>query len=121
LAEAVLEIARRALADPSRDHLWGIYHAAGSGSTTWYGFAEEIFRCVRVLGGRGVRARPISSTEYPTPARRPANSQLDCAKLEQAFGISLPSWKTGTQECVRRLMENAPRPSAGFANQGAER
>jgi dTDP-4-dehydrorhamnose reductase len=121
LAEAVLEIARRLLAEPHRDHPWGVYHTAGSGSTTWRAFAEAIFGCSRDLGAPSVRVRPISTAEYPTPARRPANSQLDCAKLERAFGIKLPSWKVGTQDCVVRLMRQAAESARAPASLGAER
>jgi dTDP-4-dehydrorhamnose reductase len=121
LAEAVLEIANRLLAEPQSDGFWGVYHAAGSGSTTWRGLAEAIFRCSRELGGPSARVRAITTAEYPTPARRPANSQLDCTKLERAFGIRLPSWRTGTQDCVVRLAEEAAGPAFASASRGAAR
>jgi dTDP-4-dehydrorhamnose reductase len=120
LAEAVLDIARRLHAEPQSDCQWGVYHAAGSGSTTWRGFAEAIFRCSRDLGGRSARVRAITTAEYTTPARRPANSQLDCTKLERVFGIKLPSWKVGTQDCIIRLVERAE-PVDTPADRGAAR
>jgi dTDP-4-dehydrorhamnose reductase len=109
LAEAILGIARRLVAEPEPHRLAGIYHAAGRGDTSWFGFAEEIFRCSRALGAPGARVRPITSADYWTPAARPPSSRLDCTKLEQTFGIILPFWKEGTRDCVARLV----RPAAG--------
>jgi dTDP-4-dehydrorhamnose reductase len=120
LAHAVLEIARRVLAEPRGDRLCGVYHAAGSGSTTWCAFAEEIFRCSQELRGPGARVRPIASAGYATPARRPASSQLDCAKLERTFGIRLPSWQAGTRDCVGRLLGRVAGPAQASARPGAE-
>jgi dTDP-4-dehydrorhamnose reductase len=115
LAEAVLAIADRLVADPERDRLAGIYNAAGQSAATWSGLAEEVFRCSRLLGGPGARVRPIATSEYPTPAARPANSRLDCAKLHRVFGIGLPSWEAGVRECVARLV----RPAVG-ATEGTD-
>lgn len=85
----------------SRPNLRGVYHLTASGETTWAGFAEEIFR----LQADQIRPRivPISSTEYGAPARRPANSRLDCSKFESAFGFRLPAWQSGVSECLARL------------------
>jgi dTDP-4-dehydrorhamnose reductase len=73
----------------------GIYHLVNKGVTTWHGFADAIFKQARLnnlplllnnLGG-------ISTAEFPTPAVRPSNSRLDVSKLENALGITLPSWQ----------------------------
>ncbi|HEY0789466.1 MAG TPA: sugar nucleotide-binding protein, partial [Chthoniobacterales bacterium] len=60
----------------------------------------------------GGRKRPvltrIASTDYPTAARRPANSRLDCRKLARLHGVELPSWRTSLEACLRRLTNNAP-------------
>ncbi len=63
----------------------GVYHAAGAGETTWYGFAAEAVRqqAEREPEVRLAEIDPIATAEYPTPARRPANSRLDCGKLEE--------------------------------------
>jgi dTDP-4-dehydrorhamnose reductase len=73
----------------------GIYHAADRGETTWYGFAREFLRFAAEARPDAKLARlvPISSSEYPTPARRPANSRLDCSRLQQVFGHTMPSWQ----------------------------
>jgi dTDP-4-dehydrorhamnose reductase len=105
LAEAVLAIASRLVADPESDRLAGIYNAAGQGAATWFGLAEEVLRCSRSLGGPSARVRPIATIEYPTPAARPANSRLDCVKLQRVFGIGLPPWEVGVRDCVARLVQ----------------
>jgi dTDP-4-dehydrorhamnose reductase len=107
LADAILKIARRLAGEPEPRHLVGIYNAAGRGDTSWYGFAEEVFRCSRSLGAPWTRVRPILAADYKTPTTRPANSRLDCTKLERVFGIVLPPWKEGTRDCVARLVRTA--------------
>jgi dTDP-4-dehydrorhamnose reductase len=108
LADAILKVARRLAADPQPLRLAGIYNAAGRGETTWCGFAEEIFRRSCALGGPGARVHPIATADYATPALRPANSRLDCAKLERTFGIAVLSWQEGTRDCIQRLLQRAP-------------
>lgn len=70
---------------------WGVYHFSGTPTTSWYGFAQAIFE--RTKGARP-RLTPIPSGDYPTPARRPGNSRLDCTKIGRVFGISQPDWRT---------------------------
>jgi dTDP-4-dehydrorhamnose reductase len=116
LADTILMIARRVACQPEPSRLAGIYNAAGRGDTTWFGFAEEVFRCARLLGGPVVRLCPITTGDYKTPAKRPASSRLDCTKLGQVFGTTLPSWMEGTRDCVARLVQ----PAVG-AGEGLER
>jgi dTDP-4-dehydrorhamnose reductase len=73
----------------------GLYHMSARGHTTWYEFA-------RAIVGDRTRARivPITTAEYPTPARRPAYGVLSTAKFEQTFGLALPHWETALQSCV---------------------
>ena len=61
--------------------------------STWCGFAQEIMRLAGELGHRSVPIAPIATADYPTPARRPANSRLDCDRLQQDFGLRLPRWQ----------------------------
>jgi dTDP-4-dehydrorhamnose reductase len=74
---------------------WGTFHFAGAGAVSWHGFAEEIVEAATRLGAWPAVSRPqveaITTKEYPTPARRPLNSVLDCRKITQVFGISPPS------------------------------
>jgi dTDP-4-dehydrorhamnose reductase len=74
----------------------GLYHLSASGSTSWYGFAREIIAQYQALYPEQAlmveRILPISTSEYPTPAQRPANSVLDNSKLLATFGLQLPDW-----------------------------
>jgi len=108
LADAILKIAET-IARNADGELFGIYHAAGQGETTWYEFAGEIFSQAAKHDGTAPIVRPIPAAQYPTAARRPANSRLDCTKLRDLFGIALPGWQAGVEECVKRA-EIAPRP-----------
>ena len=100
LAEAILRIAVQFL-DDGQVH-WGTYHYCGKGVTTWYGFAEEIFRLASEYDSLKVkRVEPISTSEYPTPAQRPVNSILDCSLLEKTFGIYPQPWA----ESLARMLE----------------
>jgi dTDP-4-dehydrorhamnose reductase len=99
LADAILAIAAQV---GSADH-WGTYHAAATGETTWHGFASAIIAAAKPLGVPQIPVLPISTAEYPTPVRRPANSCLDCRKLERTFGVRLPTWQQGLAECIAEL------------------
>jgi dTDP-4-dehydrorhamnose reductase len=74
----------------------GVYHLAPSGETSWYGFASAI----REHGGFDCRLTPIPSTDYPTPAARPANSHLDTTKLRETFGIAVDDWTADLAACL---------------------
>jgi len=103
LADAVLEICEKASADSPAD-IWGTYHVAGTGATSWHGLAEAVFR-ESAAGGRKVpRLTAIPTREYPTPARRPACSLLDTAKFERVFGKPLPAWERSLQAAMPRIM-----------------
>jgi dTDP-4-dehydrorhamnose reductase len=104
LAAAVLELARLASGADATASIWGTYHAAGQGSVTWCGLAREVFRVSADLGGPSARVDAIGTQDYPTPARRPMNSQLDCSKLATVAGIRLPPWQDGVTACVKRLV-----------------
>jgi len=92
------------LADPMRDGAkGGTYHYAGEPHTSWAGFAREIFQ----QAGRDVTVTGIPSSDYPTPARRPLNSRLDCAKLATDFGITAPDWQDGLSRVLKELSSDA--------------
>jgi dTDP-4-dehydrorhamnose reductase len=101
LAQAILEIAEHIRA--GSEVKWGVYHAAGTGETSWCGFAREIFRVSAARGGPAASVTAIGTAGYPTPAKRPGNSRLDCDQFDAAFGVRLPDWKAGTAACVARL------------------
>jgi dTDP-4-dehydrorhamnose reductase len=102
LAAAILDIAAQLMSGKPAD-TWGIYHAAAGGGTTWAAFADAIVRAGARLGAPQVQVEPITTRECARPARRPANSRLDCSKLERTFGIRLPPWQQGVEECIDEL------------------
>jgi dTDP-4-dehydrorhamnose reductase len=84
----------------------GLYHATAGGETTWFGFAEAIFRewsRRRGAGFRVPRLVPIATRDYPTPARRPPNSLLSNERLHRTFGIRLAPWNEGLAEAISTL------------------
>ena len=97
------EIARREV-DEVAGHA-GIYHATAAGETTWFGFAQAIFDEARRkrVPGRSPRLVAITTAEYPTPARRPANSVLSSARLQSTFGVAIADWRRGLEEAVSAL------------------
>lgn len=99
LASAAMDIA-------ARPGPFGIYHCAGAGETTWAGFAEEVFRLSAARGGPSATVRPITTAEFPTKAKRPANSRLDCAKLENDYGIRMRDWREALAECIDEIAAN---------------
>ena len=109
IAVAIVGIARNVLRNPSDPLLRGIFHLAGSGETSWAGFAAAIFAFLEAKGLRKPTLTPIASADYPTPARRPANSRLNCAKLARVHGIELPSWRDSLGICLERLTSERQR------------
>lgn len=103
IADALLAIARRLHADPS-PALRGIVHMTGGGEATWADFADAIFDGAARRGRAPVQVDRITTADYPTPAKRPANSRLDNTKLRDAFGIALPDWPTALSACLDRLL-----------------
>jgi dTDP-4-dehydrorhamnose reductase len=91
----------------------GVYHACDAGETTWFGFAQEFVRLAQEAepGQRFARLAPIATAEYPTPARRPGNSRMDCRRLERELDFRMPAW----QESVARVMEQVLARSAAIA------
>jgi dTDP-4-dehydrorhamnose reductase len=102
LAAALLDIAGR-VRQGDGDYR-GIYHLAAAGETTWFGFAQEIMRLAADLGHRSVPVTPIGTADYPTPAKRPANSRLDCQRLHRDFGLRLPCWRDSLAATMQALL-----------------
>ncbi len=102
IAAALLTIAS-ACRGPGFD-AWGAYHFCGAPPTTWFEFAREIFE--RAKGPRP-KLTPISSAEYPTPARRPLNSRLDCTKISRQFAINQPDWRASLSRVLQTLKSEA--------------
>jgi len=103
LVEAILGVARQTVRKPEAAP-WGIYHAAGSGTASWFEVAREVLAQSKSAGGPTTSLKPIPTDGYPTRAVRPKNSRLDCSKLTQAFGVTQPAWQDGVSACVQRLL-----------------
>jgi dTDP-4-dehydrorhamnose reductase len=101
LACAILAIAPRLAAGTD---VWGTYHFAGNGVATWHVFASRIVVAQAPLTGRSPRVTPITTAEFPTPARRPANSEFDCSKFAQVFGIRARPWGEEVDRITRTLV-----------------
>jgi dTDP-4-dehydrorhamnose reductase len=104
LARMTARVIARVETEPDRE--WsGVYHAAGLGETTWFGFAEEAVRLAseREPGVRFAKIEAISTAEYPTPAKRPVNSRMSGAKLAERFGWTMMDWRDSLREVVAEL------------------
>ena len=92
----------------SNDGRWGTYHLVAKGETTWHGCAEFIVQRALELGIElkvaPDRVVPITSSEYPSKVRRPANSRLNSEKIEKAFAVRLPSWRVDIQRLLTQLV-----------------
>lgn len=100
LAEAILRIAPRI-----GDGAGGTFHVAGSGSVSWCGLAKHVFEASRLVGGPVAKVVPITTSEYPTLAKRPANSRLDTSVFNACYSHSLRDWHAGVEECVCRILQ----------------
>lgn len=95
IADAIASIILKMGSATSPSVQWGTYHFSGFPHVSWAEFAAEIFEQGTKVGliDKPPRVIPISATEYPTPAVRPANSRLDCTKVKKTFGIEPDDWK----------------------------
>jgi len=104
LADAILAIATQI--SEQHDVIWGTYHYCGKGVTSWHGFAQAIFDLANKYDTFQVKkVVPITTTEYPTPAKRPANSGMDCSLITKNFGISLRPWQESIADMVHRYYQ----------------
>ena len=105
LAVAILAVARQ-LGDgsPARS---GVFHACGTGDATWHGFAAAIFEEAARYGHSVPAVDAIATVDWPTPARRPPDSRLDCTRLAMAFGVRLPPWRASLARVIDELLAPA--------------
>ena len=105
LADITAHALRGVLAQPV---LGGTYHAVAGGHTHWHGYASHVIEFARAAGqpvrvkAQDITAVPTSA--FPTPAQRPRNSRLDTHKLQQAFGLNLPDWRSGVDRMLREVL-----------------
>jgi dTDP-4-dehydrorhamnose reductase len=111
IADALLAVARYVIAARDGGAWRGVFHMTSAGETTWAGFAERVFAAARHSGLNSASVVPIATSEYPTAARRPANSRLDNTRFDAVFRAPLPAWQVGVDACVAALAA-ASEPSA---------
>lgn len=80
-----------------------IYHCSGAGEASWAEFAQVVFAEADSFGGPTAAVLPIKTIDYPTPARRPANSRLDCTKLGRHHGVHMRPWEDALKQCIREI------------------
>ncbi len=106
IADVTAHLVARYFAD--REHFaFGTYHLAASGETNWCDYARHVVALAQARGLelklRASDIQAISTHEYPLPAKRPANSRLDCGKLTTMFGLSLPDWRSGVDHVFEQI------------------
>ena len=101
LANAILRIAPRLIMN---EDVWGTYHFTGSGVTSWYGFASCIVAAQAALTGRRPKLTAITTAEFPSLARRPVNSALDCSRFERTFGFRGSAWDDEAVKITRSVV-----------------
>lgn len=112
LAEAVLNVAAAFVHDRT---LAGTYHFTAAGVTTWHGFASRIVAIAAPVTGRNPRVIPIGTADYPTPAKRPANSRLDCRSFVKTFGFLPRHWTVGVDAATRALVDSVQQAGSHVA------
>lgn len=86
---------------------WGTYHFAGAGRTSWHGLAQAVIDLQAAVTGRNPPVDAITTADFPTPAKRPQNSELDTHKLEKALGLTIAPWQAGVADIVEELLAQA--------------
>jgi len=95
LATAIITVIREGIKP-------GIYHFTNEGVASWYDFTHAIFEMANI---KNCALHPIRSKDYPTPAKRPAFSVLDKAKIKQTYDLQIPHWRDSLAECIDKLLE----------------
>jgi len=101
IAEALKTITLRMIADEAAPR--GVFNFVNAGDTTWAGLAREVFACSKARGGPSAEVEGIATAEYPTPARRPANSRLSTQRIQREYGIVPRPWQAAVSEIVDAL------------------
>ncbi len=104
IASTLLKLAEQALCKEKEvSFQWGTYHYSGTPKTTWHGFAKEIFTKAHELGliETMPKLNAITTADYPTPAVRPENSELDCSKIKKIFDIEQPDWQAALNNTLK--------------------
>ena len=109
VALACLEIAAYCAVEPAHAP-YGTYHLTGAGEATWFEFASAIVAMTATRRGRSPDLVPISTSEYPTPAARAADTRLDCTAITRKFAITQRPWQQSLAQTIERLWTNEGAP-----------
>ncbi|RKK03034.1 dTDP-4-dehydrorhamnose reductase [Pseudoroseomonas wenyumeiae] len=104
LADAMARMLPRLAAAPAGDPAFGVFHLTGAPWTTWHGFAEAIFAGAAARGHKVPRLSAITTADYPTPARRPADGRLQCGRITRIHGIEAADWRQSLSRCLDALI-----------------
>ncbi|MBC9179878.1 dTDP-4-dehydrorhamnose reductase [Pseudoroseomonas ludipueritiae] len=104
LADAIARMLPRLATSPAGDAAFGVFHLTGTPWTTWHGFAEAIFAGAAARGYKVPRLSAITTADYPTPARRPADGRLDCGHIARIHGIEAADWRQSLSHCLDALI-----------------
>ncbi len=107
IADVTAHVIRTLQRDGGKD-LGGLYHLVAGGETNWHDYARYVIEAARARG-KAIKVapdaiRPIAASDYPTPAKRPANSRLDTSKLRNTFDLTLPDWKSGVDFFLQQIL-----------------
>jgi dTDP-4-dehydrorhamnose reductase len=105
LADAAIALLPRLTAEQAGSPAFGVFHLTGTPFTTWHGFAAAIFAGAAQRGQPAPVLKAITTADYPTKARRPANSRLDCSRLAAVHGIAAQDWRQGLDRCLDALLD----------------
>ncbi|WP_454888181.1 dTDP-4-dehydrorhamnose reductase [Sphingobium herbicidovorans] len=106
IADAILLVATNLVAD-SNPALRGVFHMTASGEASWADFAEAIFAGSAARGGPTAQVKRVTTADYPTTVKRPANSRLDCGLIAKVHGVALPYWRQSLDSVIARLQPTA--------------
>ena len=104
IALGIIAVARNLFQEDDPNHR-GVFHMTAAGEASWAELAEEVFATSAEAGGPSASVRRIVTADYPTAARRPANSRLDCGKLARAHNVRLPVWRVPVRSVVQRVLD----------------
>jgi dTDP-4-dehydrorhamnose reductase len=109
IADTTAHVIKQAKKERQHDQFKSaVFNLSSAGTTSWYDFAQQIINNARQQTNHDIKTRlikPIPATDYPLPAKRPANSKLQCDKLEQHFGLSMPTWESSVKLCMAEMPE----------------
>jgi dTDP-4-dehydrorhamnose reductase len=108
IADVTAQLVRQCQREGNETFPFGLYHLVADGETTWYDYARFVVSEATVAG-KSLKLSPdairaISSSDYPTAAKRPANSRLDSTKLRRTFQLALPDWQSGVRHILQQVL-----------------